>query len=66
MRHYGTIARPLTNLLHHKAFSYSSAAKEAFEQLCDTTPILAFPDFDKEFIVETDACDTSIGVVLTQ
>jgi hypothetical protein len=31
-----------------------------------TTPILPFHDFAKEFIIETDACDTVIGVVLTQ
>jgi hypothetical protein len=30
------------------------------------TPALAFPDFTKEFVVEIDACDTSIGAVLTQ
>jgi hypothetical protein len=69
VRHYGTITRPLTNLLHHKAFSWSTAAQEAFEQLkiaMSTTPILTFLDFVMEFIVETDACDTSIWVVLTQ
>jgi hypothetical protein len=30
------------------------------------TPALAFPDFTKEFVVEIDACDTSIGAILTQ
>jgi hypothetical protein len=31
-----------------------------------STPVLAFPKILKEFIVETDACDTGIGAVLTQ
>jgi hypothetical protein len=47
---YGTIARPLSNLLHHKAFSWSTAAQEAFEQLniaMSTTPVLAFPNFPR-------------------
>jgi hypothetical protein len=69
VRHYGTIARPLTNLLHQKAFSWSTTAQEAFEQLkiaMSTTHVLTFLDFAKEFIVETDVCDTGIGALLTQ
>jgi hypothetical protein len=69
VRHYGTLTRPLTNLLHHKAFSWSTAAQEAFEQLkiaMSTTPILIFPDFVKEFVVGIDACDTGIWDVHTQ
>jgi hypothetical protein len=31
-----------------------------------TTPVLVFPDFSKEFVVETDACQTSIGAILSQ
>jgi hypothetical protein len=33
VRHYDTMARPLNNLFHHKAFSWNSDAQEAFDQL---------------------------------
>jgi hypothetical protein len=69
VQHYGTLARTLTNLLHQKSFTWTEAAQEAFDKLKQamvSTPVLAFPDFTKEFIVETDACDTGIGAVLSQ
>jgi hypothetical protein len=67
VEHYGALAGPLTNLLHQKAFKWTEAAQEAFDRLKQamvSTPVLAFLDFSKEFIVETDACDTDIGAVL--
>jgi hypothetical protein len=31
-----------------------------------TTPVLAFPDFSNEFIIETNACETGIDALLSQ
>jgi hypothetical protein len=69
VKHYGIIAKPLTNLLKHKAFHWSPEANTTFQQLkqamCDT-PVLALPNFKELFLVETDACMNGIGVVLMQ
>lgn len=66
---YGILAKPLTQLLKAKQFSWSLAAQQAIEQLkvaMTTTPVLGLPDFSAPFTVETDACADGVGVVLMQ
>ena len=36
------------------------------KQLLSTTPVLSYPDFNVEFILNTDASSHSIGAVLSQ
>lgn len=69
VKNYGVIAAPLTKLLRKHAFQWTSDATVAFEELktaLTTTPVLALPDFKRQFIIECDASDMGIGAVLQQ
>ena len=64
---YGSISKPLTELLKKDQFHWFEAATNAFLQLKATMvspPILALPNFSQSFIVEIDALETDIGAVL--
>ncbi len=65
------ITRPLNQLLGNEAaFNWDEECETAFQKLkkaMTSEPILlTFPDFDKEFILSTDASDTAVGFVLGQ
>jgi hypothetical protein len=67
VRYYGLLSRPLTNLFKKKQFSWSEEAQLTFDKLKSamaSTLVLALADFSKQFIVETDSCDTGLGDVL--
>lgn len=69
VKHYGLIAKPLTQLLRKKQFCWSSEAQHAFDKLKQamvTTPVLALPNFNETIEVEIDASDVGIGEVLMQ
>lgn len=69
IRGYSFISRPLTYLLQKDGFIWGPEADTAFATLKEalsSTHVLALPDFNKTFIVETDACNTGIGAVLMQ
>ena len=69
-RHFGIIAKPLTQLLKKNGvFQWNSIAATAFsvlKQALSSAPVLAVPDFTVPFVIETDACDQGIGEVLQQ
>ncbi|WVZ71682.1 LOW QUALITY PROTEIN: hypothetical protein U9M48_020237 [Paspalum notatum var. saurae] len=72
---YGILARLLTILLKKDAFQWTDtfqwtdSAEQSFlalKQAMQNTPVLALPNFQLPFIVETDACALGIGTVLMQ
>jgi hypothetical protein len=67
---YAKIAMPLTELLKKDVpFHWSSCQGEAFEELkirMVKAPVMAAPQFDKEFHVTGDASGFCIGIILWQ
>ncbi|GJS10929.1 putative mitochondrial protein [Tanacetum coccineum] len=66
---FATINQPLSKLLKKNAFQWSDDAQLAFERLKEAmiqTPVLALPNFEAEFVVETDASGVGLGAVLQQ
>ena len=76
IKNYGTIVAPLTQLLRKYGFHWSETAEKAFltlKQAMIQAPVLALPDFAKQFVVKSDASGTrldasgiGLGAVLTQ
>lgn len=64
------LAKPLTELLKKGAvFVWTDTTEQAFQLLKNaliTAPVLAIPNFHKQFVVETDASDHGIGAALQQ
>ena len=50
-------------------YEWNTKQEESFEKLKEkltTTPVLIFPDFEKEFVLYTDASGYALGAVLSQ
>ena len=70
IRDFATIAKPLYRLTEHRGiFTWTQDCQEAFDILrlkLVTAPMLAYPDYTKPFILDTDASDVGMGGVLSQ
>lgn len=67
---FAMIAKPLHDLTKKNAkYIWTDNCQNAFDRLrteLSTAPILAHPDFEQEFILDTDASNEAIGAVLSQ
>ena len=62
MRNYGQISAPLNQLLKKDSFNWTNESTTAFHALREAM----MANYTKVFIVETNASDKGIGVVLMQ
>jgi len=67
---FSKIAKTLTKLTKKgEKFNWMAEQQNAFQSLKEkltTAPVLNYPDFQREFLVTTDASDYAIGAVLSQ
>lgn len=67
---FAKISKPLTKLLNKEAkFEWTDACQESFQNLksaLTSEPILQYPDFNKPFVLTTDASNVAISSVLSQ
>lgn len=65
---FAKIVKPLNDLLKNNVvFEWTDKCQNAFEQLkiaLTTKPVLEFPDFSREFILQTDFSAVSLGAIL--
>ena len=76
IKNYAQIVKPLNDLLEGEASKWKTQpvdlppeVKEAFDILkmkCMTVPVLAFADFEKPFLLETDTSSLGLRAVLSQ
>ena len=70
VKDFASVARPLHRLTERNtSFLWTDDCQRAFDELRQrlcSAPVLAFPDFTRQFILDTDASDVGIGAVLSQ
>ena len=70
VRGFSEMARPLTELTRAGVeWKWSTSQHQAFNKLklaLTTAPVLRLPDFERQFVVTTDASDAAVGAILEQ
>ena len=69
IHNFSSLKTPITDYLKKGIFIWTEEAGRAFELIKEkltNAPILAFPNFNKLFKLEYDACGVDIGAVLLQ
>ena len=70
VKDFAALAKPLHKLCEKKVkFRWDEDCESAFQKLKEklvSAPILAYPKVGEPYILDTDACDTAIGGVLSQ
>ena len=70
VKDFSVIAAPLYDLMKKAVtFCWTPQCQQAFDELkyrLMTGPILSLPENDGTYILDTDACDTGLGAVLSQ
>ncbi|XP_020675785.1 uncharacterized protein LOC110094799 [Dendrobium catenatum] len=69
IRGFSNIMSLNTNCMKSTSFNWTAAQQRSFERIkiaLSSAPVLAFPDFEKAFQVDTDASAIGIGAVLSQ
>lgn len=70
IRNFGSISAPMHAATSRKAnFEWTAELNRSFEKLkvaLTSPPVLAFPDFEKPFVDETDASTVAVGAALSQ
>ncbi|XP_044448015.1 uncharacterized protein [Triticum aestivum] len=66
---FGTIARPLHDVLRKDSFQWTQTQTQAFQDLKQamvSAPVLAVPNFSEPFTLETNASGVGLGAVMMQ
>ena len=70
IQNFSQIAKPLHRLTERNCpFKWTPECQQSFDNLrvkLTTAPVLAYPDYSRPFILDTDASDSGIGAVLSQ
>ena len=70
VKNFAKIASPLNQLLKKDSkFKWTEECEQSFNQLKErltSTPILSYPDMEKQFILTSDTCGSGIACTLSQ